>query len=800
MKHVEETQETQHVFISYIRKNKDQVDRLCEELTLRGIKVWVDRQAIAPGKRWKEEIRNAIHEGAFFIACFSKEYYERKKTHMNEEVTVAVEDLRQRHTDQAWFIPVKLNECEIPSRNIGGGETLRDLQCTALYEDWDAGIQRIVEVLQPEPPELKRAEEYNKRGEACYKEGNLGSAIADYDKAIKQDPEFHEAYNNLGNAYRDQGDFDGAIYKYTMAIELAPEYPYPYNGRGDIYKDRGEFDKAIKDYKKAIKLKRDYVPPYKSLAEVYCKRQEFDRAIENCAKAIELKPDSPTLYNNRGIIYRHKGEYDRAIADYTKAIEMERDSKAMELNLELPYHNRGNAYRDKKEHDRAIEDYNEAIKLKPDYALAYCNRGNAYFYKGEYDRAIKDYSEAIDFKKDYGTAYSNRAEAHLHLKQWKHAIANFKTATDKGYDIIASFHKNYKSVADFEAKNRVKVPADIAALLSGEGDKMNRPKVFLSYVKENESLVRILDQSLTDYGIDIVTDYRNILGGSNWKKGLKRLIENSGYFVVCFSKEFNKREQTVLYRELDHAIERSQDFSPNRKWIIPVRINECEVPSLEIRSREYLTDLHWIDLFPGAKWYEGVESIVRAIDETLITNPQEALASPPEIEILQKMGFDMGMYFCNELGNIRFNSRREYWSQSEWFVVTPEKFGKLPNYITAIVSGTREGILNEIRLSLMINDYSEKDNVYDAFIEKCNQLCMELCGKGLSDEIIRDLNDAKNSFTDNRIFSPHTIHTDNNYRLEGINVNMHNDVANESSMSEKPIRLRFHITKISFTA
>ena len=59
---------------------------------------------------------------------------------------------------------------------------------------------------------------------------------------------------------------------------------------------------------------------------------------------------------------------------------------------------------------------------------------------------------------------------------------------------------------------------------------MSRPKVFLSYVKENESLVRILDQSLTDYGIDIV--YRNILGGSNWKKGLRRLIENSGYFVA----------------------------------------------------------------------------------------------------------------------------------------------------------------------------------------------------------------------------------------------------------------------------
>lgn len=165
---------------------------------------------------------------------------------------------------------------------------------------------------------------------------------------------------------------------------------------------------------------------------------------------------------------------------------------------------------------------------------------------------------------------------------------------------------------------------------------MNSPKAFLSYVKENEPIVRLLDQTLTDYGIEVVTDYKNIDVGSNWKKTLRQLIENSGYFVACFSKEFNAREKTVLYRELDHAIECAKDIPTDSKWIIPVRINECTIPNVEIRSRELLTDLQRIDLFPSAKWHEGVESIVRAIDERLITNPQEALAAPREIEILKK--------------------------------------------------------------------------------------------------------------------------------------------------------------------
>ena len=89
---------------------------------------WLDRNDIDPGLRWKREIRRAIQQGAFFIACFSKEYDERDKTYMNEELTFAIEELRQKPIDQAWFIPVKLNKCEIPDRDIGGGDTLRDLE------------------------------------------------------------------------------------------------------------------------------------------------------------------------------------------------------------------------------------------------------------------------------------------------------------------------------------------------------------------------------------------------------------------------------------------------------------------------------------------------------------------------------------------------------------------------------------------------------------------------------------------------------------------------------------------------
>jgi K+-sensing histidine kinase KdpD len=69
---------------------------------------------------------------------------------MNKELLFAIEELKCRAFEKAWFIPVRLNECDIPARDIGGGQTLQDLQWVNLYENWNAGIDRILTVIRPQ--------------------------------------------------------------------------------------------------------------------------------------------------------------------------------------------------------------------------------------------------------------------------------------------------------------------------------------------------------------------------------------------------------------------------------------------------------------------------------------------------------------------------------------------------------------------------------------------------------------------------------------------------------------------------
>jgi HEAT repeat protein len=145
-----------HVFISYVRENSDIVDRLAKELSSYSVTVWLDRNDIEPGARWRDAIKKAIRDGKFFIACFSNESSQRDRTHMNEELTIAIDELRTRPSDRTWFIPVLLNETHIPTRPISSGEDLSDLQLVKLYESWDEGINRIIRVLGHDDPVLTR--------------------------------------------------------------------------------------------------------------------------------------------------------------------------------------------------------------------------------------------------------------------------------------------------------------------------------------------------------------------------------------------------------------------------------------------------------------------------------------------------------------------------------------------------------------------------------------------------------------------------------------------------------------------
>jgi hypothetical protein len=144
-----------HAFISYVREDSDRVDQLEQSFVAAGIPVWRDTSDLWPGEDWRAKIRRAITDNTLvFIACFSRTSLAREKSYQNEELNLAIDQLRLRRPNDPWLIPVRFDDCEIPDVDIGAGRTLASIQRADLFGDRSAGdaerlVSAILRILGP---------------------------------------------------------------------------------------------------------------------------------------------------------------------------------------------------------------------------------------------------------------------------------------------------------------------------------------------------------------------------------------------------------------------------------------------------------------------------------------------------------------------------------------------------------------------------------------------------------------------------------------------------------------------------
>ena len=166
-----------HAFISYARADSLSVDHLQYVLQQAGIRVWRDTADLWPGEDWQLKIRRAIMDDALaFLACFSRNSLARHKSYQNEELALAISQVRLRAPGESWLIPVRFDDCDIPDVDIGGGRSLRSIQGADLFRhQFDEGAARLAVAVQQilrrheasgsrKPPDHGRTSEAYDRG------------------------------------------------------------------------------------------------------------------------------------------------------------------------------------------------------------------------------------------------------------------------------------------------------------------------------------------------------------------------------------------------------------------------------------------------------------------------------------------------------------------------------------------------------------------------------------------------------------------------------------------------------------
>lgn len=183
------------------------------------------------------------------------------------------------------------------------------------YDRCVAECEKAIEIGRANYNDYKLiAKAMERSGNAYFKKGNLGQAIAEYEKAQMEiyndarhnklkkweklrkqkeaeaylDPEKALAAKEAGNELFKAKDFKGAIEKYTEAIKRDPSNPAYWCNRCAAHQKTLNMGDAVKDANEAIKRDPKYIKAYSRRATCEYFTKEYHKALATYQQILDI--------------------------------------------------------------------------------------------------------------------------------------------------------------------------------------------------------------------------------------------------------------------------------------------------------------------------------------------------------------------------------------------------------------------------------------------------------------------------------------------------------------------------------
>ena len=137
-------------------------------------------------------------------------------------------------------------------------------------------------------------------------------AIANFQRAIKLDPDFARAYDSLALSLDMLGRLDEAIAAYHRAVELnrrkPPSSPWPPLNYGILLSKMGRLDEAEELFRESAGYDEKFGNAHYQLGVALEKKGQLGDAVAELKKAAELQPEWYAPHFALGRVYRALGE------------------------------------------------------------------------------------------------------------------------------------------------------------------------------------------------------------------------------------------------------------------------------------------------------------------------------------------------------------------------------------------------------------------------------------------------------------------------------------------------------------
>jgi len=226
------------------------------------------------------------------------------------------------------------------------------------------------------------------QGERALASKDLDVALAEFQEAVRLDPQLAEGHARLGDVYQERGELRRAADAFQAAARLDPFDFSSFFKLGDIYTLLEDIASAVRAYARACKLRPDAFEPRFKLAMSQQRSGDLQDAVESYREALKLEPRDARAWSNLGAAYDVLGRQYDAIGAYKQALECDGQQPLVLVNLATVYLNQ-------ERFSSARKTLEAALRLAPEMSAAHERLGYCHWREGQLAGSADEYTRAI---------------------------------------------------------------------------------------------------------------------------------------------------------------------------------------------------------------------------------------------------------------------------------------------------------------------------------------------------------------------------------------------------------------------
>lgn len=210
-----------------------------------------------------------------------------------------------------------------------------------------------------------------------------GEAVDEAVKLLKAKDDSKRLAQALVLRARMNEDEDAKFADFDAAVKADPNNVEARQARAKLYQDKGENEKALEDLKAAVELVKDDFASLAMLAEQMTNAKQYDDALKLCDRVIKTSPKETLGYTLRARVRVLKEDDKGALEDLNEALKIDKNDVLALLFRSDLYDRAG-----KKEEAKA--DLDKAVRLRPDVPGVILSKAQFNARMGNFGEAIRD--------------------------------------------------------------------------------------------------------------------------------------------------------------------------------------------------------------------------------------------------------------------------------------------------------------------------------------------------------------------------------------------------------------------------